>query len=67
MILNNATLVTFWASKPFLEGALIALEGRTIVDFGTAGKLIDRYDDPQTLDVGGRIVMPGLVNAHTHL
>jgi putative selenium metabolism protein SsnA len=67
VILNNATLVTFWASKPFLEGALIALEGRTIVDFGTAGKLIDRYDDPQILDVGGRIVMPGLVNAHTHL
>ena len=67
MILNNATLVTFWASKPFLEGALIALEGRTIVDFGTAGKLIDRYDAPQTLDVGGRIVMPRLVNAHTHL
>ena len=67
MILNNATLVTFWASKPFLESALIALEGRTIVDFGRVGKLIDRYDDPETLDVGGRVIIPGLVNAHTHL
>jgi putative selenium metabolism protein SsnA len=29
--------------------------------------LIDRYDDPETLDVGGRVIIPGLVNAHTHL
>lgn len=67
MILNNATLVTFWASKPYLEGALVALEGRTIVDFDEVGKLVDRYDDPEILDVDGRIVMPGLINAHTHL
>ena len=67
MILNNATLVTFWASKPFLTDALIAIEGKTIIDFGRVGKLIDRYQDADTLDVEGRIVMPGLVNAHTHL
>ncbi len=67
MILNNANLVTFWDSEPFVKGALVAIEGKTIVDFGSVGKLADRYDDADTLDVGGRIVMPGLINAHTHL
>ena len=67
MILNNANFVTFWDSEPFVKGALIAMEGKTIVDFGSVGKLADRYDDADTLDVGGRIVMPGLINAHTHL
>ncbi len=67
MILNNANVVTFWDSEPFLKGALVAIEGKVIVDFGSVGKLADRYDDADTLDVGGRIVMPGLINAHTHL
>jgi putative selenium metabolism protein SsnA len=67
VILNNADLVTFWDSEPFLKGALVAIEGKIIVDFDSVGKLADRYDDSETLDVGGRIVMPGLINAHTHL
>ena len=67
MILNNADLVTFWDSEPFVKGALVAIEGKIIVDFGSIGKLADRYDDSDTLDVCGRMVMPGLINADTHL
>lgn len=63
MIVNNATLVTFWPNEPLVEGALVAVEGKTVVDFGKVGKLVDRYDHPEVLDVGGRIVLPGLVNA----
>ena len=67
MILHNASLITFWDSEPFIEAALVAIEGKTIVDFGKLGKLIDKYDDPETFDLGGRVVMPGLINAHAHL
>lgn len=67
MILQNATLITFWEPEPLVEGALVAIEGRTVVDFGKVGKLIDKYDDPETIDLGGRVVMPGLINAHAHL
>jgi cytosine/adenosine deaminase-related metal-dependent hydrolase len=67
MIVNNANLVTFWPNEPLVEGALLALEGKTIVDFGKVGKLIDRYDDPEVLDVAGRVVIPGLVNAQDRL
>jgi cytosine/adenosine deaminase-related metal-dependent hydrolase len=67
MIITNATLVTLWESQPLIDGALVAVEGKTIIDFGKMGKLIDRYEDTETLDVGGRVLMPGLVNAHSHL
>jgi putative selenium metabolism protein SsnA len=67
MIITNATLLTLWENKPLIEGALVALEGKTIVDFGKVGKLIDRYDDTQVLDVRGRVLIPGLVNGHSHL
>jgi putative selenium metabolism protein SsnA len=67
VILQNGTLVTFWEKSPLVEDALLAVEGKSVVDFGKVGKLIDRYDDPETFDVGGRVIMPGLINAHTHL
>lgn len=63
MILNNANLITQWPQQPLIEGALLAIEGKTIVDFGRMGKLIDRYDDPETYDVGGRLVIPGTIDA----
>ena len=34
--------------------------------FQHVGEFVDRYDDADTLDVGDRIVMLGLINAHTH-
>jgi cytosine/adenosine deaminase-related metal-dependent hydrolase len=67
VIVNNATLVSFWPNEPVVEGALIAIEGKSIVDFGKVGKLVDRYDHPDVLDVGGRLVLPGLVDAHVAL
>ncbi len=67
MILYNANLVTLWPAEPHVPGALIAIEGKSIVDFGKMGKLIDRYDDAETLDVGGRVVMPGMIDAHARL
>ncbi len=67
MIVSNARLITFWDQQPLIEGAMVAIEGKTIIDFGKMGKLIDRYEDIETLDVGGRVVLPGLVNGHTHL
>jgi putative selenium metabolism protein SsnA len=67
MIITNANLVTFWENDPLIDGALVAIEGKTIVDFGKMGKLIDRYEDTETLDVDGCVLMPGLINVHCHL
>lgn len=69
MIVNNATLVTHWTSQPSIAGALLAIEGKSIVDFGLVGKLVDRYDDDDTeiLDVSGRLVVPGMIDAGSRL
>jgi len=68
MIVNNANLVTHWPSQPTVSGALLAIEGKSIVDFGLVGKLVDRYDgDTEILDVSGRLVVPGMIDAGTRL
>jgi cytosine/adenosine deaminase-related metal-dependent hydrolase len=68
MIVNNANLVTHWPSQPTVSGALLAIEGKSIVDFGLVGKLVDRYDDEtEILDVSGRLVVPGMIDAGSRL
>ena len=68
MIVNNANLVTHWPSQPAVSGALLAMEGKSIVDFGPVGKLVSRYDDDsEVLDVSGRLVVPGMIDAGSRL
>ncbi len=63
LLLTNAHVLTmddrFTAWRP----GSIAITGNTIVEVGDLGS---RYHAADTMDCGGRVVMPGLVNAHTH-
>ena len=52
MIVLNALLLTFWDKQPLIDGALIAIEGKTIIDFGKMGKLVDQYEDTEILIEG---------------
>lgn len=48
------------------DGA-VAVRGSRIEAVGAAADLAARFPDARRLDATGRIVMPGLVNAHTHV
>ena len=45
----------------------MAIRGERIVAVGPAADLLGRYTPAKTIDARGRIVMPGLVNTHTHV
>jgi imidazolonepropionase len=48
------------------DGALAVLRG-SIVDRGPTVDLAAKYQADQTTDAGGRVVMPGFVDPHTHV
>ena len=48
------------------NGAVLVREGR-IEAFGLSDDLLQRYPDEPRLDAGGRAVLPGFVDPHTHL
>ena len=54
------------ASDPIENGAVFLASGR-IEDFGPAERVAARHPDAPRHDFPGCTVMPGLVNAHTHL
>jgi 5-methylthioadenosine/S-adenosylhomocysteine deaminase len=66
ILLENAAVVTLNASKPVLEGQQILIHDGSIAQ---VGKKINPRGLPVTrrIDCSEMIVMPGLVNAHSHL
>ncbi len=50
----------------YLNGA-VAVQGDVIVAVGPADEMMATYKADETLDCSGQVIMPGLVNAHTHL
>jgi 5-methylthioadenosine/S-adenosylhomocysteine deaminase len=47
------------------DGAL-AVQGGTIADIGPSSSIKKRYESESIIGGGGRAVMPGLINTHTH-
>ncbi len=50
-----------------IEGGAIAVRGGNITWIGPQRELPSRYRSLVTLDCGGRTVLPGFVDSHTHL
>lgn len=50
----------------FMDGA-IAIKGSQIVAVGTTDELTKKYKADETVSCEGQYVLPGLVNAHTHV
>ncbi len=54
------------SAEPIADGAVAAENGR-IVAVGTAADLRERFPSAKVVDLEGYALLPGLVNAHTHL
>lgn len=50
-----------------IEDGAVLVKGSIIEEVGTTSNLIYKFPNEERLDARGRVVMPGLVDAHTHL
>ena len=64
MKIIGARLIDGTGAAP-IENASLILNER-VMDISSDDRLAD-HPDPETLDVGGRTVIPGLINVHVHL
>lgn len=67
MIIGNGRLVTQDNVNPYIENGAVAVEGEMIVDVGTTSMLCSKYPEAEFVDANERIIMPGLINTHTHI
>jgi putative selenium metabolism protein SsnA len=64
ILIENGILITFGAPCRVLEGQALLLEEGRIARIAPAGEIAGPFD--QVIDARGKVVMPGIVNAHMH-
>ena len=66
LIVYNAIVVTMDPAGRVLPRGAVAITGPDITAVEPAEAIASRYTAKETLDAGGQIVLPGLINTHTH-
>ena len=67
LLIGNGRVITRDPENPYLQNGAVVTEGAKIKAVGDCDALKKAYPDAQFVDAAGGIIMPGLINAHTHI
>jgi 5-methylthioadenosine/S-adenosylhomocysteine deaminase len=65
ILVTNGTVLTLDAGDTEISNGAVAIDGDTITAVGPADEFGD-WSVSQVIDANGGIIMPGLINSHTH-
>jgi 5-methylthioadenosine/S-adenosylhomocysteine deaminase len=66
LVIDNGIVITVDGNRRILNPGSIAIAGNSIVAIDTPANIAARYKAAVIIDATGKVVMPGLVNTHTH-
>ena len=66
LIITNGIVVTMDEARRVLQDGAVAIDGSDIVAVDTADAIRAQFKAADTVDATGQIVLPGLINTHTH-
>ena len=77
MLIHSASQVVTLTEAPqrgdtlgelgIIPNGAVLIDGDTIAEVGATSELLAKYPNEEKLDAGGRAVIPGFVDPHTHL
>jgi len=67
ILLRGGTVVTMNDKYDVYEDGAVAIRGDAIVAVGPTEAIVRDYQAAETVDCTDSVIMPGLVNAHTHI
>jgi 5-methylthioadenosine/S-adenosylhomocysteine deaminase len=67
LILFNAIVLSMDESYHLYEPGAVAITGRFITAVGIQKDILQKYKPVKSFDCAGKVLMPGLINAHTHV
>ncbi len=66
-LFTNAIVLTMDGKLNQYDPGAVAVRGDSIVAVGSEDEIKKEYSASETIDCKGKVLMPGLVNAHTHV
>ena len=67
LLIGNGRLITRSQTNPYLEDGAVVLDGEAVRETGTLTALRAKYPQARFVDARGGVIMPGLINVHTHI
>ena len=67
LLIGNGKVITRDASCGFLPDGAVVTDGEVIQDVGSFDDMKAKYPQAEFVDARGGVIMPGLINAHTHI
>jgi 5-methylthioadenosine/S-adenosylhomocysteine deaminase len=68
LLITGGAVVTMDGERRVYDNGFVAVRGERIVEVGDAEQLRAKgYRARQTIDARGKVVLPGLINTHTHI
>jgi 5-methylthioadenosine/S-adenosylhomocysteine deaminase len=66
LVVTAGTVITENAAHQILSPGAVAIDGAAIVAVDTPAAIAARYQPSETIAAGDEVVLPGLINTHTH-
>jgi 5-methylthioadenosine/S-adenosylhomocysteine deaminase len=67
LIVSGGIVVTMDSGRAIVPDGSVVVRGDSIVAVGSRAEIERRYHGVKTIDARGRLVLPGLINGHTHV
>ncbi len=67
LLVAGGTVITMDAERRVLEDGAVAVRGDSIVAVGSRAELEARFLPARRMNARGKLVLPGLINGHTHV
>ena len=67
LILKNAIVLTMDKEFNQFDPGAIVIQGTSILDVGEEKEILAKYTSDNLIDCSSKVLMPGLINAHTHV
>ena len=66
LVVTGGTVVTMDAARRVLSPGAVAIDAARIVAVGPPAEIAAAYRGAEVIDATGQVVLPGLINTHTH-
>jgi len=67
LIIRGGTVVTMDSARRIIENGAVAIKGGRVVAVGSLAEIDRQYAAREVVNAGNKVVIPGLINGHTHV